>query len=137
MLTFFPSLYLSGFSTQEERFLFIYSFTSFWNCSKDKIFKGEASMSPFLGSARFARSLWWFGTCCWTVDIRQECVRCYSIRDVLADLIPLEHMCFSRLLGDLGESQGWNNRLSSNASVQLWILLALAYSTVYFIKWIK
>lgn len=44
-------------------------------------------------------------------------------------------MCFSRLCGDLGESHGWNNRLSSNASVQLWILLALAYSTVYFIKW--
>lgn len=44
-------------------------------------------------------------------------------------------MCFSRRCGDLGESPGWNNRLSSNASVQLWILLALTYSTVYFIKW--
>lgn len=44
-------------------------------------------------------------------------------------------MWFSRLCGNLGESQRWNNRLSSNASVQLWILLALTYSTVYFIKW--
>lgn len=43
-------------------------------------------------------------------------------------------MWFSRLCGDLGESQGWNNRLSSSASVQLWMLLAVTYSTVYFIK---
>lgn len=61
---------------------------------------------------------------------------CYSIGNLLAVCHSTRaHVFFWALCGDLGESQRWNNRLSSNASVQLWILLALTYSTVYFIKW--
>lgn len=75
--------------------------------------------------------------CRWAVEIRQDFMGGHSISETLViSGWATDHVVFWGLLGSRVESQGWGNRLSSDAPVRPELsLLALTESTVYCTKW--
>ena len=92
-------------SSNQEYFVFLYSRIYLWNCPKNK-YPGEADTPLFSGVLNWADRDAGSGPPVELLTLDGNLWVAVASEICSQDLIPLEHMCFSRLCGDLAESQG-------------------------------